>query len=641
MVPAVTKRAGRYVELNGVGFDTDPHRVSWQTVPVTREAVDQSAAPGESSLSNGVVWRRNRDDLIDGAGQTFADLANNQSSDQRFNESVGVDVYTTRRSVGLLVPLTQVYASTEAVKAVLATDAAGVQYLYFINGVDVIRRTNLGVTPGTYTTCTGAPGGGHKFTDITTDGSRVWFANPTAGGSPGVIYYLDAGATALTVFAGLVPDKIISYAHGRLFGDGNNVVRTYDAVGSGTIVFTHPSTNFVWDGVASAPGGIYLFGHLGVQSQLYVVTADPTTGGLDAAVFAGSLPAGELYTAMTFYQGIVIVGTTAGLRLGTIGTNGWIDTGAAVEAGGPARCIAPEGEDVLFGWDGVSTGPGAFPTGLGRARLSRLLANQTLVPSYAHDSQADAGVYGAATSIVSVPDPVVGYRRFLTIAGKGLYQQTQTPVASGCINLGAFTFGVPERKLLDSLTLWTDPLPVGASILVQVFADDGPTPKAGDIYVAPTGTPVLTASYTGTGRRTQTFITGTQLPSEFYSVLLTLTNGSGSAPGWRRLTLRAVPVPFVPQQVTMPLLLSDKVTGEGVGEYDLDVYAEWIALEALLKSRTRFPARIGKWTSDVRLDALEVAPVFGGDLGLNGWTKTKSFLQGRWLVTLTTLQPVE
>lgn len=596
------------VKVNGRGFDTDPSQIGWQTIPVSRDSVDQGAGAGEQSLSNGTVWRRSRDDQIEGAGQHYADLLpDGESSRLRFWTSHGINPWT-RRQLTLHHATHHAKTMTAPTIQMVTVVQAGVEYIFAIDDIPGGVYRSIDPDAG-FSACTGH--GANPKKAITTDGTRVWISDGTD------VYALTTG-TAFTVFSSVDTD-LVGYASGRLLATKGNRLFELDNTGAmvGTGIFTHPSTAFVWDGIIPSPGGIYCFGHLGNRTEIYNVTVIDATGALDVPIHAGELPDGETLNTMVFYLGVMVLGTSHGIRLALITGGGFLSTGPVIEEPGSVRCLEPQGDDVWFGWSNIA-GSGS---GLGRLRLSRFTAD--LVPAYAADLAA-ASVSGVTTSVITF-----GGRRVFAIGGSGIWNETTDYVTAGQIDFGYFSYGIPENKLIDSLALWCTALPVNTTINAKVYAEDDTT------------TPVLDATLISDGVTKANYTAALQTAAERYRVVVTLTSAAVAAtPTLRRFTLRVAPQPFVSQLITMPLFIADKVSGEGSGNYELDVYDEWTRLQVLLLARTRFQLQLGAWTTIARLEALEVTVRISGENGLNGWDRAKHFLQGRWMATFTTLEPV-
>jgi hypothetical protein len=604
------RRDGLLVKIGGKGFSTNPEGIDWQTVNVGRQSVDQGAGPGESALSNEVIWRRSRDDGIEGAGQEFADLLNNESSILRFNASFGINPWT-RRQFSLLNTTHSALISTNTNLKMVTATQSGTPYVFLIDGSTLKRCANPYAATPTWTTLTGGAG---PYTDITTDGTRVWVCDGSN------VYKVDSG-TALSSFS-TADTNVLGYSSGRLLGAAGNSLFELDSTGTQIPVFTHPSALFLWDGLCHAPNGIYFWGHCGDNSEVYTVTAVEASGALDIPVSACALPDGELLNIMCFYLGAFILGTSLGVRLGVLSGGGFLSFGPVITQPGSVRCLEPQGDDVWFGTNGFPGVAGLGPyAGLGRIHLDRFTAN--LVPAFAQD--ISSALTGTPTSVITFSN-----KRMFAISGHGIYAQSDTFENHGILDLGWFTFGIPEPKMIDSLSIWTDALPPGTAIEVQVFPDDE------------VNADVIQGTYDTDGARTATFQASLQTAAERYHVYIHLTADSLNTltPVLRRTTLRVVPRPFVPQQIIVPIILNDNVHDEQGVDYGLDVFDDWTYLSNLVETQARTTLQLGSFSAPVRLDSLQV-PASGPYTAkwIDGWDDRKKFLAGKWLLTCVTVEP--
>jgi hypothetical protein len=589
-------------------FVIDTEDVTWRTIPLTREGVDQFAAPGEQSLTNDNIWRRTRDDWILGAGQIHADIPD-ESDVLRFEASAGVSPWT-RRELSLLADTTLVVGSASSARAHLeaVADAAGVVLAVFVHGTSVKAYSGLtGGTPVLEWNLTGAG----AYTSITTDGQRLWLARGTG---IDIIDFGDA-TPAIASFSSYTAD-VVAYANGRLLAaDGNQLV---EILGNGDDreIWAHPSARFAWVDVCSAPGGIYCFGDIGDRTEIYVVGAIDTTGELDVPFWAAALPDGEHLRAATFYGGVILLGTTRGIRLSLIGGGGFLSFGPVIEVDGGATCLEGQGEDVWYGYGAGSAG------GIGRARLARFTAE--LVPAYTTDlALPTPGV--APTAIRTV-----GNLRVAAVPGLGLVSEHHERRArAGWVDLGAFSYGLSEPKVPDTLTVWSEPLPAGAELSATVRLDDGTEQS-------------VTWSTVGASRHDVVLDDLGAAERIFVRVGLAITTDGDDdvSPIVNRVTLRATPQGHVSQSITLPLKLTDRVEDRGISS-GLEPWDEWAWLEEILTSRRRVRLHVGEWSGPVRIDAIEVIKGgLGGGNGLAGWDDRGRFLRGDWEVTFTTLEEV-
>ena len=605
----MTARDGLPVSVDGTRFELDVEGVTWRTVPALRPGSDQGAGPGEQSLSNEVVWRRSRDNWILGAGQEYADLIE-ESDVLRFRSSDGIDPWDDRALTPLQATALRRSSANTNLKCI-SIQVSATPYFVIVDGASVLYTLDPATGSPSFTTHTGT--GATAKTSITTDGQRWWACDGTDiyGGTPGTV--------AATVFSTYDAD-VVGYANGRLLAaDGAQLVEI-SAAGAATVIFTHPNSNFVWAGFASSPGGIYAFGNNGSEPEIYVITAIDTTGALDIPFIACDLPNGEKIRCMESYAGVMILGTSRGVRLALITGGGFLSYGPVIEDITEVRDFASRGEDVWVAGESTDLNVAAI-NGLTRVRLSRFTAE--LVPAFANDLKARGTVSGNVLTACYHE----GYMYF-GISGRGFYgEETATREPTSTIDLGWFTYGVSEEKLLDSLTIWCDALPASCSIVANVYAEDSVSSLL-TLTMNTTGQTKETVSYAGTTK------------AERLRVVLTLTATATADLVVRRVTLRGTPTPFVAQLITLPLFLSDEVlssTGQMVGQ---DPYTEFLVLEALVKARTRATLIIGDWTSPARLEAIEVEQGgLGGGNGLEGWADGRKFMAGVWKATFMTLEP--
>lgn len=597
----MSARDGFPVQIGGRRYAIDVEQVTWRTVPATRPGADQGAGAGEQSLSNEAVWRRSRDNWVLGAGQEYADLIE-ESDERRFRSSHGADPWTTR-TLTVLNTVDEVLPSAETNLMLAVAEAGGVEYLIHSAGTTLAYSADA----STWTSFTG--GGSDPWVSLTTDGNRLWASDGST------VYVGVPGTAALSTFSTYDADTV-AYANGRLLAAKGNELVELDSTGTPVPIFTHTNAAFVWDGIAPSPGGIYVFGHAGDRSEVFVVTAIDATGALDVPFVAAQMPDGEIVNAMCSYAGVMLLGTSRGLRLALITGGGFLSYGPVIDEVGPVRALEPQGEDVWFGWK-----RSAAVNGLGRARLSRF--TEELVPAYASD------LVLPTTSDSQLVSSIVthGGRRVFATPGIGIHRQHSAYMAVGEVDLGWFTYGIAEPKVLDSVTVWTDALPADCKVEVSVFADDATTPLTTLVH-DDAGATKATVAYSGAAEAERLRVT----------VAIYQDHAAAELVKVRRVTLRSVPKPHVAQQITLPLIISDAVRHERT-QVGQNPFEEFTYLEGLVHSRERVALRVGDWAATVRLDAIEVERGgLGGGNGLEGWADDGAFMAGVWHVTMTTVE---
>lgn len=597
-------RDGLPVVVNGVRFETDVESITWRTVPPTRQGSDQGAGPGEQSLSMENVWRRTRDNWREGAAQEYADLIE-ESSLLRFRTSDGIDPWTPR-SLRVLPATGLRRASANTGLRTMSMRVSSTDYLVIVDGTGILYSSDPTAASPTFTAHTGLAG---TITSITTDGRRWWACNGTD------VFLGTPGTPAVTTFSTQDAD-VIGYANGRLLIGHDNYLYELDSVGVATELFHHTDPGFVWSGFVSSPAGIYAFGAIGDTSELYVITAIDATGALDIPFVAAAWLQGERINAMASYAGVMLIATTRGIRMARIQGGGFLAYGPVIDEPGDVRCLEPQAEYVWFGWTYTSA-----INGLGRLSLERTTDKDAMVPAFATDLMARGTVSGTVGSVSTVAG-----RRYFCIDGRGFYGEQASTVLepSATIDLGWFTYGISEEKMLDSITVWCDSLPASCTVVANVYADDGVVP-------------LITMTMNGAVQLKETLAYTGATNAERLRVVLTLTQSGSVSIVIRRVTLRSSPKAFVSQVITLPLYLSDEIQTSQGGKVGMKPYEEFIALEALLKARTRFTLGVGSWSASARLEALEVEKGgLGGGNGLEGWADLRKFMAGKWEATFTT-----
>lgn len=582
--------------IQGHPFAIEPSMYERATVDFRRETADQSREPGEHSLTNRGPWRRIARDWGWGAGQDFWDW--DDSDRRRFRESKGIDVFTDRHKI-------QLHHDTRNIRETTATNlttlAVGL-YLYVVDGNDLLHTIEPDEETPTFVDSvievsdTAAP-----IETITTDGVRVYAALGANG-----IHSTTLGATTsdtLTTYAA----TLVQYANGRLIAAKAGELVEVDSGGTTTEIKTHTITSFDWTAVAGAPNGIFAGGNAGDRSEWFYIGVNSATGGLTAPIPIVPLPDGETLNAMTFYGGVMIVGTSRGLRLAVVGEAA-LAYGAVIEVPGGVTALEPQGEDCWFAWKNYDS----TSTGLGRVRLSRRLDEDPLVPAYASDLMATAqGTIGGVTTFES--------ERYFAVNGVGFFAEYADLVASGTLNQGQVDFGVPEPKALVSFDLRHDPL--DGEVEVLITEDDGTVTSVGASILADSLAP-------------STPFGVPNIKTEAVEVALTLTRDATTAtagPKVRSHRLRGLVAPRKRvDEWSIPVILKQEIAGVGGGDgqlFDFEPYTEFLFLKSLEASGTPVTLQLGTQSFGVQIERV-VAPRDEA----RKWTDTFEFLEGVYLV---------
>ncbi len=235
-------------------------------------------------------------------------------------------------------------------------------------------------------------------------------------------------------------------------------------------IYTHPSSTWIWTGVADGPNAIYISGYAGVNSTIFRLALD-TTGNiplLNRALTAAELPFGERVTALGSYLGkYLVIGTNKGIRVGQIDTSGWLSSGyitygpltVVTQGFDPVTATTLNGSAVngvafkdRFAYctvtNYIDNGDGTFSSGLIKIDLSKeIIPGQN---QYAYATNLKVSSTAACNSVAAL-----GTSNTLVfgITGVGVYQQSTTLVASGYIQTGQIRYFTLEDKHFELLKL--------------------------------------------------------------------------------------------------------------------------------------------------------------------------------------------
>ena len=123
----------------------------------------------------------------------------------------------------------------------------------------------------------------------------------------------------------------MGYTFGLLDTDDAASVKTH-GTGGGTDTFAnfmnHTNRSWNWVDAAGSPGPLFFAGNGGNNGEVWSASIDPnetpptSTVKLSGATMVLSLPDGELIKAIHYYLGYLAIGTTKGVRICPIGSNG-------------------------------------------------------------------------------------------------------------------------------------------------------------------------------------------------------------------------------------------------------------------------------------------------------------------------------
>lgn len=442
------------IAFNGQGFfdasnPQNPYRR--QTAQYKKDQQDNSSEPGEQTLVG--WWLRSQSSFHFGAGVDFYEPSQEQSYVQnqtirfRFKDSEGVNVWEPGK-VSLLKDVSAVAGVTRSNGDLgnLRSYSGGVLYK---DGNSIYKITTAGtITQLVNFTSTAVYGwaddGAHIYWIANVSGAGKVYQKPISDTTATTSSTLN-GATILYTHSGPAStSNVIEWAKDRLFiGDGNDIWYHTGVVSppNPVTIYTNNNTDFVYTAIAESPSDVYVSGYAGSNSYIYRIYFAPDASDIPepiTAVVVAEMPRGEIVYSMRYYLGYMIIGTSKGVRVAQLQSDGSIIYGPLLfNSEQPVYQIAVADR---FAWVTNTIGGDA---GLTRIDLSTQIDN--LVFPYANDLQS----VGTAKTVTGVAildntDRVA----FSTIGSSGaLYYESATVLrTSGFIQTGLIRFATLENK---------------------------------------------------------------------------------------------------------------------------------------------------------------------------------------------------
>lgn len=595
------------------GYVADLKEFKQTTIPTLRQSQDTGGEPGEQSLNTEGLWRRSGSDWSLGTGQRVYD--GDTSSRRRFQHSQGVNVWD-RYELSLLNSTSVSRAPDAATYSQILVVASG--NLYHFDASNIYYNSDP-FGAGVWTAVTRAATSEVK--DLATNGTTVWAAYGADG-----IDKLE-GTTLTSGFAAGNYTSV-GYANGRLIAGSGNSSSIYelDSAGAATLLFTHPDSSFRWTEITSAPNGIYLAGYSGSKSEIYVINSTEATGALAVPIYSGSMPDGEIVNAMTFYGGILLVGTDRGVRIANITSSGGAIHGPLVRindfrsssrSNNGVRSFAPVGEFVWFNWidtlsgtkGSVSDGP---VSGVGRLDLSRF--TEPLVPAYAAD--LDAGSGGIPISVVALDGKIA----FANTSGGVHIENVSSLVSEGYVDTGEILYGTTETKVVATADVSHEPL-AGSVEVILIDSDNVSTSLGSSSTAGSTGPSSEFNANDSVGERFRLRIK-----------LIPDSTDTSKGPTLRRWTSKALVAPERVDELIIPVLLFEQVETIDNQYLHMDTKSEYLYLKGLEADGTVVNVTIGDSDYSCRLDRVQMTPV--------RWNDDRTFFEGVCTLRFITVKPV-
>ena len=539
------------------------------SVPIARQQADQGNIPDEASLNRDDLWRRTFSSWHHGAGQAYADRA--ASDADRFHTSLGVNPWNRWQLTNL--PDT---TSALAMTGILGLFSAGI-YIFAYDGTALKRTTDLSA----WTTITGTPA---TILSVATDGLNLYVL-----GADGKVYNGTTASGSVSAGTATVSNpSVVGFVKGRLMVAGTSAVYNPTAVPTNALgpnLVASINGTLTVNAFAEVSGWIMAAVTAGDRSYVYrtAITSDGTA--LSPLSVAGELPAGETAVSLQGYLGLLVVGTTKGVRVASVDSTGSLTLGPIIATAGSVRCLSPFDRFVWFGW----TNYDGSHTGLGRLDLS-VFTTSALLPAYATDL-----MYAGQGNVVGVAQ-FAGSQVF-AVNGVGVIK-TSANLVAGSVQSGFITYDLVDPKVAMFLDLGTEPLPASTSLSSSLAADAGAFVNVGLLNT------------TGAVGPPNAYPVG-QVVGDRFEVSHTLTPSGSTGPTLYRWTLRAFASPPRPSQWVLPLVIQDTISPLNDADIHMEVQSEIDYLFSLLTARATVSLQIGQSAYNVFITDVEQLPFQG------------------------------
>lgn len=459
---------GDVIMLNGVQYLLDTSPDAYGNGRYRREPFDvvqqrNNVDGRDLTLLPQDIWRHQVQSWHQGAGQ--GNMDRDDSLPYRYAQSFGIDPWT-KWEAGLLRKTDLIKATSGRgwVLPIITTDwdtgpatnllNSGLVFVEESDGLSLIF--DHGSVGSLSVGSTATPNSGSTIISAASDGRRIYTRHEdgsiyetTFNGSPSV---------GSVYVPGVASDGIIGWVKDFLVNTEDNVIKLISG-GSGTTVWTNPSTDFRWTAMTEGDSCIYLIGSSGSRSVVHRVGVKTDGSGLDVGIVAATIPEGDIGLSVYAYAGFVAIGSYQGVRLAQASNSGDLTLGPLIPTPTAVRCLT--GHD-RFLWYGLShqefeytVAPDSdlFPidgaAGLGRIDLSTFTTS-ALTPAYAQDVffNLDGG-HPTDTQAISTASFSIGgldARAFVLDRIGLIAESVSEAVPAGWVRHGEVTYGVSDLK---------------------------------------------------------------------------------------------------------------------------------------------------------------------------------------------------
>ena len=439
---------------------------------IRKQQFDSSAEPGEQSIYG--WWLRSQNSWTTGAGLVYQDpdVVNPyvRSFDLRFEDSLGVDTWTSGQLTLLRQPDRKQTVSSATVKVRGYVDGSGVDAAFYLDGNLLYKQTDstrTAITTGSAGTALTLANAGTRWYVVATDG--VWSGVDTG-----------AGTKIWNNPAGTLTSATAEVVKGRLAVAWNNVLYLLDPIGTGGptlpatspgLVLTNVDTTLIWTSIAEGPSAIYASAANGTQSVIYRFTPDLSSSTeIFIPTITATMPRGEKINTIFSYVGSFVgIATNKGFRVGDLDSGGDIHYGPLLfQPTGGCQSITGYDRFMFVGSTNAHDGAsGVFRVDLGSAYQEQ--STNAVRYAYARDIYAP----GVTTTIASVSIFGASDRLIFGAASDSLWLQSATVLyPTGYLRTARVRFNTEEPKLYKFMSVST-PMPLDGTVALSVLAVDG------------------------------------------------------------------------------------------------------------------------------------------------------------------------
>ena len=534
-----------------------------QTAEFRRQRIDTERNPGEQSLDSG-YWLRSQQSWHYGSGLNVAEpLIISDEAQFRYQQGGGVDPWTPGQ-LSMLHTTEKLLTSTGSTQSIIGVGTG----VLMADGTLLKHVANN----GTVTSITW--GGTADILSLTSTG-EYWILADDDGIYKGTLP-TGTGAKIYNT-AGTADRNLVRWVKSRLMVANNNKIHevTNIAPSSATLpsaLYTHPNLDWIWTDFSDGPNAIYASGYTNDSSAIYKIgiTTTTSTVTLSQPVIVAEMPRGEDVLSLYSYVGTyLLVGTTKGMRVATLETDGSLALGPLVITAGPVDDTVAVGSYVYATVrDQGNAGDRNLRAGLYRVDLGTTIDNSALLFANAADLVVPSGTAGMAKGVT-----VSNGEIWFSVTGSGLWRQnSDTYVTEGWFESGRIRLGTLEQKGWRDLRIMLQPESAG-SVEAYASADGEGTPSGWTTIITADGDrPDATGKLTSVSQEPTT--------NYFLAFRLLSNDVHDSSPIMLGYQLRAVPAPERTRLLSVPLLCFDFETDRKGQRYGTDGNA-WAKLGLL------------------------------------------------------------